>query len=116
MFLVSSSIQDQVEAALDKLLVNYGVEILKIIPGRVSTEVDSRLSYDKDATIAKAKKIIQLYRDAGIDKERVLIKIASTWEGIQAAKHLEAVEHIHCNMTLLFSFGQVKILRENPFE
>jgi transaldolase len=93
---------------LDKLLVNFGVEILKIVPGRVSTEVDARLSFDKEATIAKAKKIIGLYKDAGVAKERILIKIASTWEGIQAAKHLEAVEGIHCNLTLLFSFGQVK--------
>ncbi|KAK3808355.1 MAG: hypothetical protein J3Q66DRAFT_405677 [Benniella sp.] len=100
------SVEDQAEATLDKLLVNFGLEILKLIPGRVSTEVDARLSFDKEATIAKAKKIIELYRDAGIDKERVLIKIASTWEGIQAAKHLEAEEGIHCNMTLLFSFVQ----------
>ncbi|KAG0262480.1 Transaldolase [Actinomortierella ambigua] len=100
------SLEDQTESALDKLLVNFGVEILKIVPGRVSTEVDARLSFNTEATIAKAKKIIGLYKDAGIDKKRVLIKIASTWEGIQAAKHLEAVEGIHCNLTLLFSFGQ----------
>ncbi|KAG0230300.1 Transaldolase [Actinomortierella wolfii] len=103
---IGGSIEAQTESALDKLLVNFGVEILKIVPGRVSTEVDARLSFDKEATIAKAKKIIGLYKDAGIDKSRVLIKIASTWEGIQAAKHLEAVEGIHCNLTLLFSFGQ----------
>lgn len=104
---VDSPIESQTENALDKLLVNFGVEILKIVPGRVSTEVDARLSFDKEATIAKAKKIIGLYKDAGIHKDRILIKIASTWEGIQAAKHLEAVEEIHCNLTLLFSFGQV---------
>ncbi|KAI1314879.1 Transaldolase [Mortierella claussenii] len=103
---LGGSSESQVESALDKLLVNFGVEILKIVPGRVSTEVDARLSFDKEATIAKAKKIIGLYKDAGIGKERILIKIASTWEGIQAAKHLEAVEGIHCNLTLLFSFGQ----------
>ncbi|ORZ10072.1 YGR043C-like protein [Lobosporangium transversale] len=91
---------------MDKLLVNFGVEILKIVPGRVSTEVSARLSFDKEATIAKAKKIIGLYKDAGIDKDRILIKIASTWEGIQAARHLESVEGIHCNLTLLFSFAQ----------
>ncbi|KAF9169623.1 Transaldolase [Mortierella sp. AD011] len=100
------SVESQVESALDKLLVNFGVEILKIVPGRVSTEVDARLSFDKEATIAKAKKIIGLYKEAGISKDRILIKIASTWEGIQAAKHLEEVEGIHCNLTLLFSFGQ----------
>ncbi|KAG0213534.1 Transaldolase [Mortierella sp. GBA30] len=103
---IGGSIEDQTESALDKLLVNFGVEILKIVPGRVSTEVDARLSFDKEATIAKAKKIIGLYKDAGVSKDRILIKIASTWEGIQAAKHLEAVEGIHCNLTLLFSFGQ----------
>lgn len=111
--LIISTVQDQAEAALDKLLVNFGIEILKIIPGRVSTEVDARLSFDKDATIAKAKRLIQLYCDAGIDKERVLIKVASTWEGIQAAKHLEAVEGIHCNMTLLFSLQAVSCAEAN---
>ncbi|KAG0358521.1 transaldolase [Gamsiella multidivaricata] len=100
------SIESQVGSTLDKLLVNFGVEILKIVPGRVSTEVDARLSFDKEATIAKAKKIIGLYKDAGISKDRVLIKIASTWEGIQAAKELESKEGIHCNLTLLFSFAQ----------
>ncbi|KAF8944981.1 Transaldolase [Haplosporangium gracile] len=103
---IGGPIESQTESALDKLLVNFGVEILKIVPGRVSTEVDARLSFDREATIAKAKKIIGLYKDAGVSKERILIKIASTWEGIQAAKHLEAVEGIHCNLTLLFSFGQ----------
>jgi len=91
--------------ALDKLAVNFGLEILKIVPGRVSTEVDARLSFDTEATIAKARELIALYKDAGVDKERILIKIASTWEGIQAARELEK-EGIHCNLTLLFSLGQ----------
>ncbi|KAG0243545.1 hypothetical protein B0O80DRAFT_452513 [Mortierella sp. GBAus27b] len=97
--------EQQLENALDQLLVNFGAEILKIVPGRVSTEVDARLSFDTKATIAKAKKIIGLYKNIGIDKERVLIKIASTWEGIKAAEELEK-EGIHCNLTLLFSFAQ----------
>jgi len=96
---------EKVELALDKLSVNFGIEILKIIPGRVSTELDARLSFDTEACIKKARQIIQLYKDAGIDKERILIKIASTWEGIQAAKKLEE-EGIHCNLTLLFSLVQ----------
>lgn len=79
---------------------------MKIIPGRVSTEVDARLSFDKEATKAKARHLIALYKDAGISKDRVLIKIASTWEGIQAARELEKEEGIHCNLTLLFGFGQ----------
>lgn len=96
---------EQIKMALDKLAVNFGVEILKIIPGRVSTEVDSRLSFDKKGTIKKATELIELYRSEGIDKEKILIKIASTWEGIEAAKKLEK-EGIHCNLTLLFSFPQ----------
>ncbi|KAG9297178.1 hypothetical protein G9A89_019459 [Geosiphon pyriformis] len=100
-----SDFENKVELALDKLLINFGSEILKIIPGRVSTEVDAKLSFDKEATIAKAKRLISLYKEIGIEKERVLIKIASTWEGIQAAKQLEQ-EGIHCNLTLLFSFAQ----------
>jgi transaldolase len=92
--------------AIDKLLVNFGTKILEIIPGRISTEVDARLSFDKEGTIERAKRIIRLYADAGISKERVLIKIASTWEGIKAAEYLEKNEGIHCNLTLLFSFGQ----------
>ncbi|KAG8893303.1 sedoheptulose-7-phosphate:D-glyceraldehyde-3- phosphate transaldolase [Tulasnella sp. 403] len=96
----------QTEAAMDKLLVNFGSEILKIIPGRVSTEVDARLSFDKEATKAKAKELIKLYESVGVPKERILIKIASTWEGIQAARELERDEQIHCNLTLLFGFGQ----------
>lgn len=90
---------------LDKLFVNFGVEILKNIPGRVSTEVDARLSFDVQGSIEKAHELIQLYKEAGIDKERILIKLASTWEGTLAAKVLEK-EGIHCNMTLLFSLPQ----------
>jgi len=101
----------QLELAIDKLFVNFGVEILKIIPGRVSTEIDARLSFDTEANIRKAHDIIQLYKDAGIDKERVLVKIASTWEGIQAAKILEQ-EGIHCNLTLLFSLAQAAACAE----
>ena len=94
-----------VSNACDKLAVAIGCEILTIIPGVISTEVDARLSFDRDATIAKARKLIQMYHDAGVDKERILIKIAATWEGIQAARLLES-EGIHCNLTLLFSFSQ----------
>jgi transaldolase len=93
------------DAFMDKLLVSFGCEILRIIPGRVSTEVDARLSFDTDATIAKARRLIDLYENAGIDRQRVLIKVASTWEGIRAAEQLER-EGIHCNLTLLFSFAQ----------
>jgi transaldolase len=94
---------EPLELQTDRLLVAFGTEILKIIPGRVSTEVDARLSFDTEATIARAKRIVALYKAEGIDTEkRLLIKIASTWEGIQAAKVLEA-EGIHCNLTLLFS-------------
>jgi len=92
-------------AIVDQVLIRFGLEILKIVPGRVSTEVDARLSFDRDATIAKARELIALYEAAGIDRERVLIKIASTWEGIQAATVLEK-EGIHCNLTLLFSAVQ----------
>ena len=90
---------------LDKVFVNFGIEILKSVPGRVSTEVDARLSFDVSGSVSKAREIIELYKAAGIDKERVLIKLASTWEGIEAAKQLEK-EGIHCNMTLLFSSAQ----------
>jgi transaldolase len=94
-----------VSEALDEICVTFGKEILKIVPGRVSTEVDARLSYDSAATISKARKLIGLYEAAGVGRERVLIKIASTWEGIKAAEVLEK-EGIHCNLTLLFSFAQ----------
>src|SRR5688572_8035478 len=93
------------EAFMDRLAVNFGREILKIVPGRVSTEVDARLSFDTAGSIAKARELIGLYERAGIDRERVLIKVGSTWEGIRAAAELER-ERIHCNMTLLFSFAQ----------
>ncbi|MEH6474019.1 MAG: transaldolase [Halopseudomonas sp.] len=89
----------------DKLAVSFGEQILKVIPGRISTEVDARLSFDTQATIERAHGLIHLYKEAGIGKERVLIKIASTWEGIQAARQLEA-EGINCNLTLLFGFAQ----------
>lgn len=98
-------LEAQTSAAMDRLLVNFGTEILKIVPGRVSTEVDARLSFDKEGTKAKAKELIALYDSVGVKKERVLIKIASTWEGIQAARELEK-EGIHCNLTLLFGFEQ----------
>ena len=93
------------EAGMDKLMVNFGCEILKIVPGRISTEVDAALSFDTNETVNKAHRLISLYDDAGISHERVLIKIASTWEGIRAATQLER-EGIHCNLTLLFSFAQ----------
>lgn len=101
-----SNPKEKAEIALDRLLVEFGKEILAIVPGRVSTEVDARLSFDKDATVNKALEIIALYESVGISKDRVLIKIASTWEGIQAAKELEEKHNIHCNLTLLFSFVQ----------
>ena len=96
---------DWVELAMDRLAVSFGLELLKLIPGRVSTEVDARLSFDKDATIAKAHRLISMYEESGITRERILIKIAATWEGIKAAEHLEK-EGINCNLTLLFSFAQ----------
>jgi transaldolase len=94
-----------VDRDVDQVFVNFGREILKYIPGRVSTEVDARLSFDTEKSIEKARRFIQLYERAGVDRERVLIKLASTWEGIRAAEKLER-EGIHCNMTLLFSFAQ----------
>ena len=94
-----------VDAVMDALLVSFGCEILKLIPGRVSTEVDARLSFDQAATEAKARQLIALYNAAGIANDRILIKMAATWEGIQAAATLEA-EGIHTNLTLLFSFAQ----------
>jgi transaldolase len=100
-----ASAEAVVAEALDEICVTFGKEILKIVPGRVSTEVDARLSYDTEATIAKARKLIGLYNQAGISNDRVLIKIASTWEGICAAQQLEK-EGIHCNLTLLFGFAQ----------
>ena len=100
--------QDElIERTIDILTVKLGVEILKIVSGRVSTEVDASLSYDTDATIAKAHELLKLYKEYGVEQNRILIKIASTWEGIQAAKVLEA-EGIHCNLTLLFGLHQAK--------
>jgi len=113
-------LKKQIEYAMDKLAVNFGVEILKIVPGRVSTEIDARLSFDTKATINKAHEIIKLYKEAGIEKEKILIKVSSTWEGIQAAKQLEQ-DGIHCNLTLLFSLAQAvacaeaKITLISPF-
>ena len=101
----NAPVEDVVHEALDEISVIFGKEILKIVPGRVSTEVDARLSYDTAATVEKGRKLMRLYNDAGISNERVLIKIASTWEGIKAAEILER-EGIHCNLTLLFGFGQ----------
>src|SRR6516165_7156796 len=92
-------------AFIDKLFITFGCEILKIVPGRVSTEVDAGLSFDTEGTLAKARKLIGMYQQAGVGRERVLIKIASTWEGIRAAEQLQR-EGIHCNLTLLFSFAQ----------
>ena len=101
----SAAVEEVVHEALDEICVIFGKEILKIVPGRVSTEVDARLSFNTEATIAKAHKLIGLYNDAGITNDRVLIKIASTWEGIKAAEALEK-DGIHCNLTLLFGFSQ----------
>ena len=95
----------QLNFAMEKLAVNFGLEILKIVPGRISTEVDARLSFDTEATIIKAHELIKLYEDNGISRERILIKIAATWEGIRAAEQLEK-KGIHCNLTLLFSLVQ----------
>ena len=95
----------RVDDVIDHILVNFGLEILKIVPGRVSTETDARLSFDKEGSIAKGRQLIALYEKYGIGRERVLIKIASTWEGIAAAQVLEK-EGIHCNLTLLFSLAQ----------
>ncbi len=101
----SLSGQALTEAVLDRILILFGLEILKIVPGRVSTEVDARLSFDTEATVAKARQLIAAYESEGISKDRILIKIASTWEGIKAAEILEK-EGVHCNLTLLFSFAQ----------
>lgn len=95
----------ELQLVLDKVFVNFGLEILKIVPGRVSTEVDARLSFDIEGSIEKARWLISLYEKAGISRERILIKLASTWEGIKAAEVLEK-EGIHCNMTLMFSLVQ----------
>jgi len=99
--------QTQLDNATDKLAVLIGKEILNIVPGRVSTEVDARLSFEKEASIARAKKLVDLYEQSGIGRDRILIKLASTWEGIQAAAVLEK-QRINCNLTLLFSFSQAQ--------
>lgn len=101
-----SDVDSQVDAALDRLLVEFGKEILKIVPGKVSTEVDARFSFDKKASVEKALHIIDLYKSIGIDKSRILIKIASTWEGIQAARELQSKHGINTNLTLMFSLEQ----------
>ena len=103
---VGGSESDQVTEAMDMLCVLFGCEILKIVPGRVSTEVDARLSFDTSKSVAKALKLINMYEERGVNKDRILIKLAATWEGIQAAKILEEEHEIHCNLTLIFSFYQ----------
>jgi transaldolase len=107
----SSSADQQVIDAADKLSVLIGLEILKTVPGRISTEVDSRLSFDTEASIAKAHKLMAMYKEAGITNDRILIKLASTWEGIKAAEQLEK-SGINCNLTLLFSFSQAQACAE----
>ncbi|HGJ5860691.1 MAG TPA: transaldolase [Arsenophonus nasoniae] len=107
----SNSRAQQIIDACDKLAVNIGLEILQLIPGRISTEVDARLSYDSDACIKKARRIIKLYNSAGVKNDRILIKLASTWQGIRAAEQLEK-EGINCNLTLLFSFAQARACAE----
>lgn len=107
----SDEATQQAKEAMDKLAVNVGAAVLQYVPGRISTEVDARLSFDTAATIAKARKLISLYHDAGITNEHVLIKIAATWEGIRAAEVLER-EGIHCNLTLMFGFAQARACAE----
>ena len=108
------------DEVVDRLLVRFGTEILSIIPGRVSTEVDARLSFDEDATYTRAERLIELYQASGVPTDRVLIKVAATWEGIRAAERLQR-RGIHCNLTLLFSFcqavacGQAKVQLISPF-
>lgn len=104
---VASHKAEPLDVIVDQVLVRFGLEILKVIPGRVSTEVDARLSFDTAATIDRARRIMALYEAAGVGRDRVLIKIAATWEGIQAARVLEQ-EGIHCNLTLLFAFAQAQ--------
>ena len=103
--LVEGAFANDIEGTMDNLFVAFGCEILKHIPGRVSTEVDARLSFDTEASIAKARRLISLYEQKNIKRERILVKLASTWQGIRAAERLER-EGIHCNLTLLFSFAQ----------
>lgn len=103
--------ETQIINASDKVAINIGVEILKSVPGRVSTEIDVRLSFDRGMCVAKARKLVALYQEQNIDKSRILIKLASTWEGIKAAEELEK-EGINCNLTLLFSFAQARACAE----
>jgi len=114
-YLIDETIQKnpntEINQLIDHLLVAFGVEILKIIPGRVSTEIDAEFSYDLEASVAKARRIIDLYKALGIDQNRILIKIAATWEGIQSARILEA-EGIHCNLTLVFNLMQAATCAE----
>ncbi|MDE1514677.1 MULTISPECIES: transaldolase [Vibrio] len=107
----SSDKAQQVQDTCDMLAVNIGKEILKTIPGRISTEVDARLSYDTERSVAKARQLVKMYNDAGISNDRILIKLASTWQGIRAAEILEQ-EGINCNLTLLFSFAQARACAE----
>lgn len=107
----SRDLTQQIEDAGDKLAVSIGKEIVDIVPGRISTEVDARLSFDTQGSIQKAQKLIELYAQAGVSKDRVLIKLASTWEGIRAAEELEK-QGINCNLTLLFSFAQARACAE----
>ena len=107
----SDDADQQIIDAGDKLAVTIGTDIVNIVPGRISTEVDARLSFDTQGSIEKAHKLIALYKEAGIDKSRILIKLASTWEGIKAAEQLER-EGINCNLTLLFSFAQAQACAE----
>jgi len=107
----SDNKQQQIDDTCDRLAVNIGLEILKTVPGRVSTEVDAKLSYDTEASVAKAQKLIKLYNEAGINNNRILIKLAATWQGIRAAEILEK-QGINCNLTLLFSFAQAQACAE----
>ncbi|WP_394245420.1 transaldolase [Vibrio astriarenae] len=107
----SSDKAQQVQDTCDMLAVNIGKEILKTIPGRISTEVDARLSYDTEGSVAKARQLVKMYNDAGVTNDRILIKLASTWQGIRAAEILEK-EGINCNLTLLFSFAQARACAE----
>lgn len=107
----SNNREQQTHDAMDKLAVNVGLEVLKIVSGRISTEVDARLSFDTNATLDRARQLIRLYNEAGIPNERVLIKIAATWEGIRAGEILEH-EGIHCNLTLMFGFAQARCCAE----
>ncbi|WP_343128250.1 transaldolase [Buchnera aphidicola (Takecallis taiwana)] len=107
-----SSEKDKISQASDKILVNIGSEILKYIPGRVSSEIDARISFNKELCILKAKKIVNMYEDLGVSRSKILIKLAATWECIQAAQSLEK-ENINCNLTLLFSFAQAKACAES---